>query len=162
MRVYIFLFHRSSGISTSRYFSYYSFTYIKEIPLHRARSSGSRCRFHRSSPFSTTTYFSNYSFTKITENTLSRSTAGRRHLCAQLCIVCPNFSTTCIICAHRHPHQLLTHVVTRVYESFQTTGIFTAPRWRLNGTLERRTCGALSGCDRITCSRFGSVGVFCI
>ena len=74
----------SSVISTSRYFSYYSFTYIKEIPP-RARSSGSRYRFHRSSPFSTSTYFSNYSFTKITENTLSRSTAARRHLCAQLC-----------------------------------------------------------------------------
>ena len=73
-----------------------------------------------------------------------------------------NFSTTCIICAHRHPNQLLTHVVTRVYESsFQRTEIFTAPRWRLNGTLERRTCGALSGCDGVTCSRFGSVGVFC-
>jgi hypothetical protein len=35
-------------------------------------------------------------------------------------------------------------------------------RWNFNGPLETRTCGATSDCDGVSCSRLGSVGVFCM
>jgi hypothetical protein len=74
-----------------------------------------------------------------------------------------NFSTTCIICDHRCPNQLLALMVTRVYDSSsEITGISTVPRWKFNGFLETRSSGAISDCEGVICSRLGSVDVRCM
>jgi len=53
------------------------------------------------------------------------------------------------------------NTVTRVHESStEITGISTGPQWSVNVSLETKTCGAISGCDGVTCSRLGSVGIF--